>query len=127
VPKYFSLAPIFHALADPTRRTVIERLAQRNATVSELASAFSMALPSFMQHLTVLEDAGLVRSSKSGRTRTYALEPEALQALEDWLTAQRQVWERRLDQLDQYVSTLKEDTLNQSHTANPTPESKQGD
>jgi DNA-binding transcriptional ArsR family regulator len=108
VPKYFSLDPIFHALADPTRRTVIERLAQGNASVSELSTAFSMALPSFMQHLMVLEKAGLVRSTKTGRVRTYTLESEAMQALEDWVLAQRQIWERRLDQMDEYLLSIKE-------------------
>jgi DNA-binding transcriptional ArsR family regulator len=108
VPKYESLSPILHALADPTRRTVVERLAQGNATVGQLAAAFDMALPSFVQHLAVLEAAGLVTSSKTGRVRTYALEPQALHALEQWVHAQTNIWEQRLHQFDAYVLSLKE-------------------
>jgi DNA-binding transcriptional ArsR family regulator len=110
VPKYYPLSPILHALADPTRRTVVERLAQGNATVGQLAAAFSMALPSFVQHLAVLEAAGLVRSTKSGRVRTYALESEALKALETWVHTQNNIWEERLNQFDDYVLSLKEDS-----------------
>jgi DNA-binding transcriptional ArsR family regulator len=110
MPKYYSLPAIFHALADPTRRTVVERLAQGNATVGQLAAAFDMALPSFMQHLAVLEAAGLVTSSKSGRTRTVCLEPEALQTLETWVHTQNNVWKQRLTQFDEYVLSLKEDS-----------------
>jgi DNA-binding transcriptional ArsR family regulator len=110
VPKYDSLPSIFHALADPTRRTVVERLAQGNATVGQLSAPFAMALPSFMQHLAVLEAAGLVRSHKSGRVRTYALEPEALRVLEQWVHTQTNIWEKRLNQFDAYVLSLKEDS-----------------
>jgi DNA-binding transcriptional ArsR family regulator len=67
-----------------------------------------MALPSFLQHLEVLEDVGLVTSKKDGRVRTYRLTPQPLQAVEDWMTTQRRLWERRLDQFDEYVRTLKE-------------------
>lgn len=109
MPKYTSLTPIFHALADPTRRTVVERLAQGNATVGQLSAAFTMALPSFVQHLAVLENAGLVRSTKSGRVRTYALEPAAFEVLAEWVLAQKDVWKTRLDQLDAYVLSLKEE------------------
>jgi DNA-binding transcriptional ArsR family regulator len=108
VPKHYPLSPILHALADPTRRTVVERLAQGHATVGQLAAAFDMALPSFVQHLAVLEAAGLVSSSKSGRVRTYALEPEALQVLEQWVHTQNNIWEQRLNQFDAYVLSLKE-------------------
>jgi DNA-binding transcriptional ArsR family regulator len=99
---------IFHALADVTRRAVIERLCQGNATVSELAAPFDMALPSFMQHLGVLEQSGLVRSSKTGRVRTYRLETEAIREAETWLGTQRRIWETRLAQLDDYVLQLKQ-------------------
>jgi DNA-binding transcriptional ArsR family regulator len=94
---------IFKALADPTRRRVIERLVAGPASTSELAEPFEMALPSFTQHLAVLERAGLVTSTKQGRTRTYRLSPTGLDAAEGWLADQRRVWERRLDQLDQFL------------------------
>lgn len=99
---------IFRALADPTRRQVLERLSSSPASVSELAEPFEMALPSFVQHLSVLESCGLVHSQKSGRVRTYQLAPERLRLAEEWLAGQRTLWERRLDQLDEYLIQLKE-------------------
>ncbi|MBZ9722655.1 winged helix-turn-helix transcriptional regulator [Mesorhizobium sp. B2-4-13] len=106
-----SLPPIdgiFRALADPTRRRVVERLNRSPASVSELAQPFDMALPSFIDHLKILEGCGLVRSQKTGRVRTYELAPEPLKLAESWLAEQRTVWERRLDRFDAYVMTLKE-------------------
>ncbi|TPL84681.1 winged helix-turn-helix transcriptional regulator [Mesorhizobium sp. B2-3-14] len=106
-----SLPPIdgiFRALADPTRRRVVERLNRSPASVSELAQPFEMALPSFIDHLKILEGCGLVRSQKTGRVRTYELAPEPLKLAESWLAEQRTVWERRLDRFDAYVMTLKE-------------------
>lgn len=103
-----SLNGLFHALADPTRRAVIERLARGPAAVSELAKPFGMALPSFTQHLGVLEGSGLVRSQKQGRVRTYELRPKQLKAAEHWMGKQRALWERRLDQLDDYLDEMKE-------------------
>ena|SRR5687768_2253055 len=99
---------IFHALADPTRRAVVERLSAGPAAVGELARRFDMALPSFTQHLGVLEESGLVRSKKSGRVRTCYLVPTRLKAAESWLAKQRTIWEKRLDQLDDYLLQLKE-------------------
>ena len=99
---------VFQALADPTRRAVLERLGRGPAAMSDLHRPFRMALPSFSQHLDVLEDCGLVRSQKTGRVRTYRLVPKRLEQAEHWMTRQRSVWERRLDQLDSYLSTLKE-------------------
>lgn len=99
---------IFHALADPTRRTVLERLARGPAAVSDLAQPFAMALPSFLQHLDVLEKSGLVQSRKQGRVRTYWLVPEPLAPAEQWIIQQREHWNRRLDQLDTYLNELKE-------------------
>ena len=101
---------VFRALADPTRRAVLERLARGAAPVSELARPFPMALPSFTQHLRVLEESGLVDSRKAGRVRTYRLSPRGLAAAETWLEKQRAMWARRLDQLDDYPDTLKEPT-----------------
>jgi DNA-binding transcriptional ArsR family regulator len=108
--KYVPLDRVFYALADMTRRSVLERLSNRPAPVSELAKPFDMALPSFMQHLNVLEDCGLVRSHKAGRVRTYQLAPKPLKAAEQWMVKRRMVWETRLDQLDTYLNTLKEKT-----------------
>jgi DNA-binding transcriptional ArsR family regulator len=101
---------VFQALADPTRRAVLERLTNGPAPMSELARPFNMALPSFSQHLDVLENCGLVRSQKTGRVRTYQLEPQPLQAAEQWMTKQRAIWESRLNQLDDYLLKLKEKT-----------------
>jgi DNA-binding transcriptional ArsR family regulator len=95
-------------LTDPTRRAVLERLTRGPAPVSELAQPFRMALPSFVQHLQVLEKCGLVQSKKQGRVRTLTLAPQQLEAAEDWLSAQRAHWERRLDALDDFLKTLKE-------------------
>jgi DNA-binding transcriptional ArsR family regulator len=94
---------VFRALADPTRRHVLERLSSSPASVSELAAPFDMALPSFVAHLKVLEGCGLIRSHKRGRVRTYHLTPGRLRLAEDWLARQRTHWERRLDQLDAYL------------------------
>lgn len=102
------LTRLFQALADPTRRAVVERLGQGPAATSELARPFDMALPSFVQHLLLLERAGLVTSTKEGRVRTYRLTPRPLQAAEDWMTTQRKLWERRLDQFDHYVKSLRD-------------------
>jgi DNA-binding transcriptional ArsR family regulator len=99
---------VFHALSNPTRRKVLERLSVGPATVSELVAPFDMQLPSFVQHLSVLEQSRLVRSTKRGRVRTYELAPERFKVVEDWLTARRQEWETRLDRFDQYVRRLKE-------------------
>jgi len=98
---------VFQALADPTRRAVLERLGQGPAAVSVLAAPFRMALPSFLQHLRVLEDCGLVRSKKAGRVRTFRVVPRPMEAAEGWLAQQRSLWERRLDQFDTYVERLK--------------------
>lgn len=99
---------IFRALADHTRRTVLARLTQAPTSVSDLAAPFDMALPSFIEHLKILEASGLVSSKKVGRVRIYQLVPQRLKLAEDWLTQQRNVWEHRLDQLDAYVLSLKE-------------------
>ena len=99
---------VFHALSNPTRRKVIERLSAGPATVSELVAPFDMQLPSFVQHLSVLEQSRLVRSTKRGRVRTYEIAPERFKVVEDWLTARRRLWEARLDEFDQYVRQLKQ-------------------
>lgn len=101
------LPVIFGALADPTRLAVVERLAAGPASVSELAEPFAMAGPSFLKHLKVLEDAGVVTSTKAGRIRTVRLAPDSLGWIETWTRQHRREWERRLDDLGNF---LKEDT-----------------
>ena len=108
MPKHLVVDEVFAALADPTRRAVIERLGQGPAATSDLARPFAMALPSFTQHLAVLERCGLVGSRKLGRVRTYHLERRRLEVAERWMATQRHTWERRLDQLDDYLHDLKE-------------------
>ena len=99
---------VFYALSNSTRRKVLEQLSGGPATVSELAAPFDMKLPSFVEHLSVLERSRLVKSKKRGRVRTYALVPERFKVAEDWLSEQRQLWEARLDRFDKYVKQLKE-------------------
>ena len=102
------LDQVFQALADPTRRAVLQRLSDGAASTLELARPFHMALPSFTQHLGMLEKHGLVKSKKTGRVRTYELAPKRLQAAEDWILNRRKLWERRLDQLDAYLPMMRE-------------------
>jgi len=99
---------VFYALSNSTRRKVLEQLSVGPATVSELAAPFDMKLPSFVQHLSVLEQSRLVKSKKRGRVRTYEIVPERFKVAEDWLSEQRQLWEARLDRFDKYVTQLKE-------------------
>lgn len=99
---------VFYALGDVTRCSVVERLSRGPAAVKELAAPFPMALPSFTQHLGVLEKSGLVRSEKTGRVRTYYLVPKRLKAAESWLETNRKMWKKRLDQLDNYLLTITE-------------------
>jgi DNA-binding transcriptional ArsR family regulator len=99
---------VFYALANSTRRKVLEQLSVGPATVSELAAPFDMKLPSFVQHLSVLEQSRLVKSKKRGRVRTYEIAPQRFKVVEDWLTARRRLWEARLDLFDQYVKQLAE-------------------
>jgi DNA-binding transcriptional ArsR family regulator len=98
---------VFYALSNSTRRKVLERLSTGPATVSELAAPFEMKLPSFVQHLSVLEQSRLVKSKKRGRVRTYEIAPERLKVAENWLADRRQEWESRLDRFDEYVKQLK--------------------
>jgi DNA-binding transcriptional ArsR family regulator len=96
--------PLFHALADPTRRAVVEQLSRGPASVSELAQPLEMTLSAVLQHLAVLESSGLVRSEKAGRVRTCRLDPAALRTAESWITDRRVTWERRLDRLGDYLA-----------------------
>jgi DNA-binding transcriptional ArsR family regulator len=98
---------LFQALADPTRRVMVERLSRGPASVSELAQPFAMSLPAVVQHLQVLEASGLVASEKVGRVRTCRVNPEALSLAEQWINQRRQDWNGRLDRLGQYLETIK--------------------
>ncbi len=98
----------FRALGDSTRRRVIERLSAGPASMTELQRPFDISLPSLARHLGVLERSGLVRSTKRGRVRTYRLVPSRLHSAEHWLSRQRALWVRRLDQLDEHLKTMKE-------------------
>jgi DNA-binding transcriptional ArsR family regulator len=95
---------VLHALADPNRRLIVERLSLGPATVSELAQPLPMSLSAVVQHLQVLQGSGLVRSEKVGRVRTCRIEPAALRPVEQWIGARRSSWERRLDRLGEYLA-----------------------
>lgn len=97
----------FQALADPARRAMLERLSAGPASVSELARPLTMSMPAVLQHLAVLETAGLVRSAKTGRVRTCQIEGPALAQVQDWINARRAEWEARFDRLDAYLNDLK--------------------
>lgn len=97
---------MFHALADPTRRAIVARLVQGPASVSELSSPFTMAMPTLLAHIRVLEESGLVGSEKHGRVRTCAIRPGALDATVAWLDRQRALWEGRLDRMEAYAAAM---------------------
>ncbi len=102
--KSVALDLTFQALADPTRRVMVERLSRGPASVSELARPLAMTLSAVVQHLQVLQASGLVRSEKAGRVRTCRIEPKALRVAEDWFAVRRGNWERRLDRLGEYLA-----------------------
>jgi DNA-binding transcriptional ArsR family regulator len=100
-----SLDRAFHALADPTRRAVIAKLASGSASVKELAEPFDMGLPSFMKHVKVLEESGLITSDKVGRVRKCSLQPTQLSIVDEWLRTQLRMWESLMQSLADYVET----------------------
>jgi DNA-binding transcriptional ArsR family regulator len=104
-----SIDETFRALADPTRRRLVERLCTGPASMTELAQPFPITLPSLSKHLRVLEESGVVRSTKRGRVRTFRIVPGRLQSVDVWLARQRSLWERRLDQLEEHLQTVKEE------------------
>ena len=117
-----SLTPSFTPCPTRLWRKVLERLSVGPATVSELAAPFDMQLPSFVQHLSVLEQSRLVRSKKCGRVRTYEIAPERFKVVEDWLTARRQLWEARLDRFDRIRQTTQGEgirIMSKQFTINP--------
>ena len=99
----------FHALSDPTRRAVVSRLADGEAPVGVLAEPFDMALPSFAQHLRVLEDCGLIESEKRGRSRWCRLVPSRFEEATDWMVTERRRWSRRIDRLETYLDSAEEE------------------
>jgi DNA-binding transcriptional ArsR family regulator len=103
----YQLDRTFAALADPTRRAMVERLVSGPATVSELAKPLPMSLPAAMLHLKVLEQCGLVTSEKTGRVRTCRIDPLVLSSAEKWVAERRQMWERNLDRLESYLDQSK--------------------
>ena len=100
---------MFHALADPARLIMVERLSRGPASVSELAQPLDMSLPAVLQHLQILEASGLVRSAKRGRVRTCQIQQPALQAVERWIGERRASWERRLDRLGDFLEQTKDE------------------
>ena len=98
------LSLLFHALADPTRRSILTRLAERPARVTDLSGPTGLRLPTVMRHIAVLEEAGLIATAKDGRVRTCAIVPEAMQPVRTWLDEQRALWEARLDRLDAFAT-----------------------
>ncbi|RJL20594.1 ArsR/SmtB family transcription factor [Paracoccus siganidrum] len=103
------LSLLFHALADPTRRAILTRLAEGPAPVTQLAAPTGLRLPTVMRHLSVLEQAGLIATAKDGRVRSCAIVPQALAPVRSWLDEQRMLWESRLDRLDDCVMKLMEE------------------
>jgi DNA-binding transcriptional ArsR family regulator len=103
---------LFHALSDPTRRMMLNRLARGSAAVTELAGPTGLRLPTILRHLSVLEEAGLVTTQKDGRVRSCAFQPKAMAPVNDWLDQQRRLWDGRLDRLDDYVTNLMKERNN---------------
>lgn len=110
---------VLHALADPGRRRMVERLTLGPTSVSDLARPFDMSLSGVLQHLRVLEDAGLARSEKQGRVRTYHIQPAALVGLEQWVAQRKAEWERRFDRLERLLEL---DDPTDPHADRPIPD-----
>ncbi len=104
------LSATFAALADPTRRAIIARLAMGETTVNELAKPFDMSGPAISKHLKVLENAGLITRGREAQWRPCRIEPKALKTVDDWLERYRQFWEERLDRIEDYLNTLQAET-----------------
>jgi DNA-binding transcriptional ArsR family regulator len=117
VLNYAGLDRVFQALADPSRRDIVERLSRGPATVSELARPLAMSLPAVVQHLHVLEASGLIASQKVGRVRTCRIEPTALDSAQSWITARKKTWESRLDRLGDFLAESGPDADPESEAA----------
>jgi DNA-binding transcriptional ArsR family regulator len=111
------LSATFAALADPTRRAIIARLAMGETTVSDLAKPFDMSGPAISKHLKVLENAGLITRGREAQWRPCRIEPKALKVVDDWLERYRQFWEERLDRLEDYLNTLQAETASRQKAA----------
>lgn len=109
-----TLDRVFHALSDPSRRAIVERLSGGSTSVSELAEPLPMSLPAVLQHIRVLEQSGLVRSEKVGRVRTCSIDASALQPVERWIEQRRAGWERRLDRLGEYLADRGDEPVKRS-------------
>jgi len=120
-----SLDLLFQALADPSRRAMVERLSRGPASVSELAKPFAMSLPAVVQHVKVLETSGLVRSEKVGRVRTCRIDETALSRAELWIRDRRSTWESRLDRLGGYLADTDDSSTPQHQSASPAPVKEQ--
>lgn len=105
-PQTLDIDHIFAAMADPQRRTMVERLSHGSATVSQLAAPLTMRLPSAVKHLKILEEGGLVQSTKAGRTRTYSLNKGALDTLDEWVRSRESAWNVAFDRLDAAMQEL---------------------
>jgi DNA-binding transcriptional ArsR family regulator len=105
-----NLDRVFHALADPGRRVIVERLSRGPASVTELGRPLAMSLAAVVQHVQVLESSGLIRSQKVGRTRTCSIDPTVLRSAEDWISDRRSLTERRLDRLGEYLAATADDS-----------------
>lgn len=110
-----NLDHVFGALADPTRRAILARLAQGELTVGELAAPFDMSLPAVSKHLRVLEEAGLIRKDRVAQSRPCHIEPETLKAVDAWLEGYRRLWSESLDRLDDYLKTLQASPREKKH------------
>ena len=107
MPEVDQLSSTFAALADPTRRAILQRLAQGEASVTELAEPFEMSLPAISKHLKVLERAGLIARSRHAQWRPCRLEPAPLKEVDDWVERYRRLWEERFNRLDEYLHQMK--------------------
>jgi DNA-binding transcriptional ArsR family regulator len=116
-PLQAALDRTFHALSDPTRRAMVQRLARGPASVSELAKPLSISLPAVMQHLQVLEASGIVKSAKVGRVRTCSVEAKVLTQAEQWIAQRREQWERKLDRLGEYLDATASENDNEDDTS----------
>jgi DNA-binding transcriptional ArsR family regulator len=103
-----SLDRVFHALADPTRLAIVERLSRGSVSVSEIAEPLDMTLAAVVQHIQVLEQSGVISTRKQGRVRTCQLEPRALDIVDRWIAQRRSIWERNLDRLGEVLSERKQ-------------------
>ena len=122
MPSTDALSATFAALADPTRRAILARLASGETSVSQLAAPFEISLPAVSKHLKVLERAGLIARGRDAQMRPCRIEPNALRNVDDWLEEYRRLWEQRLDRLDNYLKTLQSQ---QKETAKPAPKSRE--